>query len=346
MPELRKDPVIGRWVIIATERAKRPSAYAIEAKEKKKHGFCPFCAGNEEHTPPEVLSYRSPGTRRDTQGWWVRVVPNKFPALQIEGPDNRAGIGMYDKMNGIGAHEVIIETPEHDLSLADLPVQQVREVIWAYRDRVVELRKDTRLRFAMIFKNHRSEAGASLDHPHSQIIALPVVPKRVQEELEGARMYYNYKERCVYCDMVRQELEDETRVVCENDGFAAIAPFAARLPFETWVMPKEHTASFSEVTKNQVQELGDLLRDVLARMKQILDDPPYNFMIHTLPFSENTETFYHWHIEIIPKLTKVAGFEWGTGFYINPTPPEEAAQFLREAPGEQAEPQSVPQVVS
>ena len=150
MPELRKDPVIGRWVIIATERAKRPSAYMVEPEPKVKHGFCPFCLGNEQHTPPEALSYRSPGTLRDSPGWWVRVVPNKFPALQVEGPESRAGEGMYDKMNGIGAHEVIIETTEHELDLTDLPVKQTQEVIWAYRDRMVELRKNTRLRFAMI----------------------------------------------------------------------------------------------------------------------------------------------------------------------------------------------------
>lgn len=329
MPELRKDPVIGHWVIIATERAKRPSSYVIEPEKKTRHGFCPFCVGNEQNTPPEALSYRSPGTMRDAPGWWVRVVPNKFPALQIEGPENRAGEGMYDKMNGLGAHEVVIETTEHDLDLPDLPVKQTQEVIWSYRDRMVELRKNTRLRFAMIFKNHGREAGASLDHPHSQIIALPVVPKRVQEELDGSRLYYNYKERCVFCDMIRQELHDGSRIVAENNSFICLAPFAARLPFESWILPKAHSASFSEITKNEVAELGELMHDVLGRVKNVLDDPPYNYMIHTLPFNETNESYYHWHIEIIPKLTRTAGFEWGTGFYINPTPPEEAARFLR-----------------
>ncbi|MCX7013046.1 MAG: galactose-1-phosphate uridylyltransferase [Candidatus Sumerlaeota bacterium] len=329
MPELRKDPVIGRWVIIATERAKRPSAYAKSA-EQKKGGFCPFCAGCEEHTPPEVLSYRSPGTERNTPGWWIRVVPNKFPALQIEGPENRVGEGMYDKMSGIGAHEVVIETPDHNKSLADLDARQVSEVIWAFRDRMIELRKDPRLRFAMIFKNHGRDAGASLDHPHSQIIALPVVPKRVQEELDGAQMYHNFKERCVFCDMIHQEQKDGVRVVWENNGILCLSPFAARLPFETWLLPKAHGSCFSEITKNQVLDLGEMLYRLLRRMKEILDDPPYNFMIHTLPFTETNRVSYHWHIEVIPKLSRTAGFEWGTGFYINTTPPEDATVYLRE----------------
>ncbi|OPZ15774.1 MAG: Galactose-1-phosphate uridylyltransferase [candidate division BRC1 bacterium ADurb.BinA364] len=337
MPELRKDPVLGRWVIIATERANRPSAYSSQTEIAKKYSFCPFCAGNEEKTPSEVLSYRTAGTKNDSPGWWVRVVPNKFPALLNEGPENRVGIGMFDKMNGVGYHEVVIETPEHSLSLADLPAKQAEEVIWAYRDRLVELRKDHRVRYAMIFKNHGSEAGASLDHPHSQIIALPVVPKRVQEELDGARQYYNYKERCVFCDIIRQEQSDGVRVVSENDLFICIAPFAARLPFESWILPKDHSARFADVTKNQVVDLGELLHDLLRRFKTSLDDPPYNYMIHTLPTNESNENFYHWHIEVIPKLTRTAGFEWGTGFYINPTPPEDAARILREAAETSAE---------
>jgi len=327
MPELRKDPVIGRWVIIATERAKRPSAY-VGGHEKPKAGFCPFCRGQEVHTPPEVLAYRDPGSERNGTGWWVRVVPNKFPALQIEGQLQRRGEGMYDCMNGVGAHEVVIETPEHEMSLADIPPRQMQEVIWAFRDRVVELKKDPRFRYILIFKNHGREAGASLDHPHSQIIAMPIVPKRVQEELEGARRFWEYKERCVFCDIIAQEEKDQKRVVLENNSFIVIAPFASRFPFETWVLPKEHSLYFHEIQKNQVTELAEIMQALLGRLKTILDDPPYNFMIHTAPFERAGIPYYHWQIEVIPKLTKVAGFEWGTGFYINPTPPEDAARFL------------------
>lgn len=331
MPELRKDPVTGRWVIIATERAKRPSQYN-KLIEERKGGFCPFCAGNEKSTPPEVLSYRPSSTPKDGEGWWLRVVPNKFPALQQEGVLKRSGHGMYDQMTGFGAHEVVIESPSHEQTFADLPEEQVQEIIWAFRDRTVELRKDPRMRYIMIFKNWGREAGASLEHPHAQIIGLPIVPKRVQEELGGSSKYFDYKERCVFCDMIRQEVEDNRRVVAENDSFIALMPFASRFPFETWVLPKEHTSFFNDIQKNQVVELSKIMKSLFVQMKSALDDPPYNFVIHTTPFDETGSVpYYHWHIEIIPKLTKVAGFEWGTGFYINPTPPEDAAKFLQEA---------------
>jgi len=340
MPELRKDPVIGRWVIIATERAKRPSAY-LQKSEQKKGGFCPFCEGNEKHTPPEVLSYRPGGTKRDESGWWIRVVPNKFPALQVEGQPKRMGLGMYDKMNGIGAHEVVIETPDHETSIADLPVKQVEEVIWAYRDRSIDLRKDKRFQYILIFKNHGREAGATLDHPHSQLIALPIVPKRVQEELAGAEKYYQYKERCVFCDIVNQEMHDHVRVVAENDTFVSILPFASRFPFETWILPKEHECYFNDLQKNGVNDLARILKTSLKKIKYTLNDPAYNFLIHTTPFETGASPYYHWHIEVIPKLTSVAGFEWGTGFYINPTPPEDAARYLSEVSGEEAMPHVV-----
>jgi UDPglucose--hexose-1-phosphate uridylyltransferase len=329
MPELRKDPVIGRWVIIATERAKRPSAYSAHP-EIKKGGFCPFCFGNEEHTPPEVLSYRPSDTKTNSSGWWVRVVSNKFPALQYEGQPKRMGVGMFDKMNGVGAHEVIIETPEHNLSIADMPEKQVEEIIWAYRDRTIELRKDKRFRYILIFKNHGRDAGASLDHPHSQLIALPIIPKRVQEEIAGAKQYYDYKERCVFCDIINQETDDQKRIVAENESFISFFPFASRFPFEVWIIPKEHEAYFSDIQKNGVINLARILKKTLRKIKYTLNDPPYNYLIHTTPYGAGDTPHYHWHIEIIPKLTKVAGFEWGTGFYINPTPPEEAAKFLTE----------------
>lgn len=330
MPELRKDPVTGRWVIIATERAKRPAQYG-NIPEERKGGFCPFCPGNERSTPPEVLSYRPTTTSKDTEGWWLRTVPNKFPALRQEGPLTRSGEGMYDRITGYGAHEVLIESPDHEHTIADLSEEQLQEIIWAMRDRCVELRKDPRIRYILIFKNWGREAGASLEHPHCQIIALPIVPKRVQEELAGAAKYYEYKERCAYCDMVQQELAANLRLVMENDSFISFMPFASRFPFETWVLPKEHSALFLDIQKNQVVELARILKRTLLLIKGALDDPAYNFVIHTTPFDESVNAaYYHWHIEIIPKLTKVAGFEWGSGFYINPTPPEDAARFLQE----------------
>lgn len=328
MPELRKDPVLGRWVIIATERGKRPTDFA-SGKEVVKAGFCPFCEGNEDKTPPEVLAYRDPSTRPNTPGWWLRCVPNKFPALSVEGDLDRRGEGMYDLMNGVGAHEVLIETPEHDASFARYAQRQVEEIIWSWRDRVMELRKDIRFHYILIFKNHGREAGASLDHPHTQLIAIPIVPKRVREEMQGAHQYYDFKERCVFCDIIKQEIASGLRVVEENQHFVAFAPFASRFPFETWILPKRHESHFENLQKTDVVELSQILRNTLKRISDLLDDPPYNFIVHTSPLNEQALPHFHWHIEVMPKLTKVAGFEWGTGFYINPTPPEDAARFLR-----------------
>ena len=331
MPELRKDPITGRWVIIATDRAKRPSDFVREKVEIRGSGFCPFCAGNEMKTPPEIHSYRKDGSPRDTRGWSLRVVPNKFPALGIEGTLNRQGEGLYDKMNGIGAHEVIIETPEHQHTLATMPVRAVEDVLWSYRDRILDLKKDRRFKYILIFKNHGEAAGASLEHTHSQLIALPVVPKRVVEEVESAREYYNYKERCIFCDIIRQEMEDSVRMITENPAFIAMAPYAPRFPFEMWIVPKVHQSAFEESQKHEFEQLAAMLKDMLTRLDKVLDSPAYNYIIHSSPIPEASNDYYHWHLEIMPKLTKVAGFEWGTGFYINPTPPEESAKFLREA---------------
>lgn len=331
MPELRKDPVTGRWVIISTERGMRPINYEKRVKEKKS-GQCPFCEGNEQHTPPEILAYRSNGSEPNSKGWMLRVVPNKYPALQIEGELNREGEGMYDKMNGIGAHEVIVESPDHNMSLAKMSEKNIENIFWAFRDRVLDLKRDKRFRYILIFKNEGESAGATLEHTHSQLIALPIVPKLPAEEVAGSKTYFNYKERCVYCDIIRQEKDEGTRIIEENPDFIAVSPFAPRFPFETWILPKNHSAFFEDAQKKEYEHLSRLLKIVLMKVDRALDVPPYNMIIHSSPFFESTQDYYHWHIELIPTLTKVAGFEWGTGFYINPTPPEEAARFLREAP--------------
>lgn len=330
MPELRKDPVTGRWVIIATERAMRPTDFVREHVVPQGARLCPFCPGNEQKTPPEILAYRDSGGPNEP-GWRVRVVPNKFPALRVEGELNRQGEGLYDKMNGVGAHEVIIETPDHQRTFGDLTEKQVEEVLWAFRDRILDLRKDVRLRYILVFKNHGEAAGASLEHTHSQLIALPVVPKRVQEEMDGARRYYDFKERCIFCDIVRQEMESGPRVILESDHHLAVAPYAARFPFETWVVPKRHHSHFEAAEAPAIQNLAWVLRVVIRKIDKVLERPAYNLMLHTAPVQEGAMTHYHWHIELIPRLTRVAGFEWGAGFYINPTPPEVAAAFLREA---------------
>ena len=329
MPELRKDPIHGMWVIISTERSRRPSDFTPEER-RPIGGFCPLCEGNEDRTPPEIIAFRGNGTPPNSPGWTLRVVPNKFPALRIEGELAREGDGVYDKMNGIGAHEVVIETPQHSETLATLPLKAVENVLWAYRERMIDLRRDHRLRYVLVFKNHGLAAGASLEHPHSQIIALPIIPKRVSEEIEGAKNYFRYKDRCVFCDIIRQELQHGRRVINENKSFVSIAPFASRSPFETWILPKTHHPSFEHKDSLQYEQAAQILSDTLQRMNQVLENPPYNYVIHTSSFPEIDNEYYHWHFEIMPKLTKVAGFEWGTGFYINPTPPEEAAEYMRE----------------
>ena len=331
MPELRKDPITGRWVIISTDRAKRPTDFLRQSVEIKGNGFCPFCYGNEDKTPPEILAYGRNGTGRNQPGWTVRVVPNKFPALGIEGDLDRQGEGLFDKMNGIGAHEVIIETPTHEATLATLPEKAIEDVLAAYRDRMLDLKNDRRFRYILIFKNHGEAAGDSLEHTHSQLIALPIVPKRVREEVDQSKRYYQEKERCIFCDMIRQEIETETRVINKNEHFIAIAPYAPRFPFETWLLPRQHSSAFENNQSPIYTSLAKLMRDILARLDNVLDRPAYNYIIHTSPISEESNDHYHWHIEMMPKLTKVAGFEWGTGFYINPTPPEESARFMREA---------------
>ena len=331
MPELRKDPITGRWVIIATDRARRPSDFTrapVVIAEPTR--FCPFCYGNEQKTPPEVLAYRVNGGANQP-GWSLRVVTNKFPVLGIEGDLNRQGEGMFDKMTGVGAHEVIIESPDHTMTLAQMTDRFVEDVLWAFRERILDLKKDHRLRYILLFKNHGEAAGATLEHTHSQLIALPVIPKRVKEELDGARLYHDFKERCVYCDIIKQESQAALRLVTETDRFVVIEPYAARFPFETWIVPKRHSSHFEDADAGELQNLAWSLRTTLRKLDKALEKPAYNFVVHTAPVQEPAMPHYHWHIEIMPRLTKVAGFEWGTGFYINPTPPEESAQFLREA---------------
>ncbi|MGH7731706.1 MAG: galactose-1-phosphate uridylyltransferase [Candidatus Eiseniibacteriota bacterium] len=332
MPELRKDPVVGRWVIISTDRSRRPTNFAPVTRAKT-DSFCPFCPGNEDKTPPAVYTVKPPAGATGAPPWRVRVVPNKFPALQIEGTLDRRGEGLYDRMNGIGAHEVVIEGPDHALDLADLPVEHIHDVMLAYRERMIDLHKDKRLRYVLIFKNHGERAGATLEHTHSQLIATPIIPRFLQEELEGARRYYELKERCVFCDIIHQETADNDarRVVAMNERFVALEPFAPRFPFETWILPRRHDASYQQISDaGEYLELAALLKDTLQRLNRALDRPPFNYVLHTAPVSDGDLEYYHWHLEIMPNLTRMAGFEMGSGFHINPTPPEDAAQYLRE----------------
>jgi UDPglucose--hexose-1-phosphate uridylyltransferase len=331
MPELRKDPVTGQWVIISTERRKRPSDFRLERPQVVRDAYCPFCEGREDLTPPEVFAVRPGGGPGNGPGWQVRVVPNKFPALQVEGALDREGDGMFDRMNGIGAHEVIIETPDHTRTLAAMSEEEIVRVLSVFRQRVRDLKQDVRFRYILLFKNHGGAAGATLEHPHSQLIALPIVPHFVREEIAGARHHFADKERCVFCDILHQELAVGSRLVLENADIVALAPYAPRFPFEAWLLPRRHGSRFEQATQQEYESLARLLKALLTRVNRALDSPSYNLIVHTSPMSEETTEFYHWHLELMPRLAKVAGFEWGTGFYINPTSPEEAARVLRDA---------------
>jgi len=329
MPELRKDPILGRWIIISKERGKRPTDFIVETNSTK-GGFCPLCPGNENTTPPEVLAYGRESGPPNSPGWKLRVVPNKYPALIIEGELGKEGEGIYDKMNGIGAHEVIVESPNHEDSLANLPPEKLKQIFWAFRDRIIDLGRDPRFRYVMVFKNYGRAAGASLEHSHSQLVALPILPRMIVSELDGSLSYYRYKERCIFCDIIRQEIKEDTRIVCQNDKFITIAPYAPRSPFEMWILPKEHSSSYTSLDEQGFASLSDIFSESMRRLDKCIPGVPYNFVLHTAPLRSPHLEHFHWHFEIMPKLTNIAGFEWGSGFYINPTPPEDAAKFLRE----------------
>jgi len=329
-PELRKDPVLGRWVIIAGERGQRPNPFRRYSTAVPGDDPCPFCPGQEAMTPREVLRYASGGPDgAAADPWSVRVVPNLFPALRIEGNDDKRGEGLYDIMRGIGAHEIVVETPRHNEDPASYPRARMVEVINAYRARMIDLLQDTRFQYVMVFKNHGPAAGASLHHAHSQVIALPITPVRIEMELAGTARYHDYRGRCIYCDILQQELADTRRLVAQNADFVAFTPFASRFPFEVIILPRRHEPFFQTLTPGLTSGMAEILIDVLRRFKLALGDPPFNYVIHTSPPGNRIPDRYHWQVEVIPKLTEVAGFEWGSGFFINPISPEDAARSLR-----------------
>lgn len=330
MPELRQDPVNNQWVVIATERGKRPSDFKGE-QPKRKGGFCPFCVGNEKETPPEVYALRDKGSSPDAPGWEIRVVPNKFAALSSEGEPEAGGDVLHFRINGVGSHEVIVEATDHDQFIPDYSSQHMEKIIATWWHRYQSQERNPKIKYTQIFKNHGATAGASLEHPHSQLIALPLIPGTIRAELEGASRFHQEHGQCVYCQMLKQEQEDGQRVIIENDTFIAFAPFASRFPFESWILPKQHQASFGQLGPVAIGDLADITQKVTSRLFTTLSNPPYNMVLHSSPHREQKyNDSYHWHLEFLPRVTIVAGFEWGTGCYINPTPPEEAAQFLRQ----------------
>lgn len=324
MSELRQDPSTKEWVIIASERAKRPHEFQRSNPLPRPPGKCVFCPGNEDQTPPEL--WRSPPPPAE---WAVRVVPNKFAALSTNTiliPDGQTPL--FRRMEGFGYHEVIIETPHHDRWMALMEPEEVRQVLVVFRERYWALRKDRRIRLVLLFKNHGLAAGTSIDHPHCQAIATPIIPSNVRRKYDVAVQHYDDTGRCIYCDIVKSESEAE-RVVKRSDHFLVFEPFASRSPFETWIAPFRHSPCFGNITDPELTNLATVLQETLARLYHGLNNPDFNLIVHTAPAEDESQPYYLWHIQIVPRLATPAGFEIGTGIYVNPSLPEECASFLR-----------------
>jgi UDPglucose--hexose-1-phosphate uridylyltransferase len=328
MSELRQDPTTYDWVIIAKERAKRPQDF-IRGREENKElpaysDTCPFCPGNEGSTPPHETVYGSP------ENWEIRVVPNKFAALMPSGDTKRDEAGMFRKTQGYGRHEVVIETPAHNTCIAFMPVEHIENLIRAYRDRYLALKKDPNIKIIIIFKNHGKAAGTSLEHPHTQIVASPIVPPYIRRRYEIATQHFDNTGRCLYCDMLFDEVQSGERIVKKTNFYVALHPFSSHYPFETWIMPTMHSSSFGRIVDIEIEQLAVVLKEVLLKLHKALGNPDFNLIIHTAPVDDEHKTYYLWHIQIIPRLTLAAGFELGSGIYINTSVPEETAAFMRE----------------
>lgn len=315
MPEIRKDIFGNGWVIYSSQRNGRPNDYIRENVK------CPFCPGNEEDTPPEILRYPSRGP------WQIRVVPNRYPALTDEDKPRKPLAGFYEYMNGYGIHEVLVETPEHGGGFESFDLKRIQKIFEFYSERYSAIKKKKNIKYVMVFKNVGRNAGASLRHPHSQIIGLPLIPLTVQNELYRAEEFKKSRKKCLFCETVKSEIKYKARVVSENSDYLAFCPFSSKFFFETWIIPKKHEPFF-ESPDLDFSSLAEMVKDVFSRLSFSVRGLSYNMIIHGAP--QGSFPFYHWHIEILPKLANLAGFEWGSGFYINSIKPEEAAGILRD----------------
>ena len=316
--ELRSDPIVGRKVYIAEDRAGRPNDYAGVQIAEAPAASCPFCEGHEGETPASTAEVPGEGP------WRVRVIPNKYPAVRFDPTE----IGSSAELP-LGAHEVIIESPRHLHDVTQLSTDELATVLGVYRDRLRHWSRDDRLQHATLFKNVGFAAGASLEHVHSQLVALPFVPEAVEAELEGSRRHYQSHGECIYCRLLADELQSGQRFVAQEGRFAAFCAFAGRQPYETWLLPQEHAAQFHELADGDLGALASLLQQVLGRLQR-LGELSYNLVLHTLPFHSAEAQLYHWHWELIPRSSHLAGLEWGAGVHINSLSPERAAQRLRD----------------
>lgn len=329
MNELRREPLLGRWVAVLGY-SMRPEEYSLPI-ESPSGGLCFLCPDGEGQKG-EVYS-----SGDESGNWGVKVVAASMGIFTLEGELGRQGVGMYDRMNSIGVNEIVIESPIHNTPPEDRGAEQMGRVLDAYLTRINELEKDHRIRYIMMHKNCGVHSGDTCGHPHSLITATPVIPKRVKDELDGARQYYEYKERCIFCDIMREELRFKERVVVESDYFLVFAPYAARFPFEFWVIPKAHNCSFKDITGDEKRDLSVILCRMTRRLRRLLNNPPYNHVLHTAPIRiprrNHWHTLgedFHWHMEFMPRVRRLTGFELGSGMYTLSTSPEDAAKYLKE----------------
>ncbi len=346
MPELRQNRFNKEWVIIATERAKRPEEMGSKREARHLPHYsekCPFCPGNEHMAPPEVMHINGVGD------WQIRVVPNKFSALAREGEPERKITRSQRTMNGVGIHDVIIEGRDHAATTALMSDEQVANIIRCYRTRYLDCAADSRITHITIFKNHGEAAGTSLEHPHSQLIATPVISHQVRDRMYEALRHYDEYGECIFCAVMEEELHSKARLVIVTDHFIALEPFASATPFATQILPRRHMASFGDISDEEIEDLGRVLRKVLAKLYLGLQDPDFNYTIRSAPAENRGVMYYHWYLSIIPRLTRVAGFELGSGMFINTVPPEDAASYLRgiKLPeGNSAEMSAEPEIVA
>jgi len=333
MITIRKSVPKDVWTIIAPARGDRPFDFSDRSESGSDPDDCPFCPGNESHTPPETYAIRE-GDRDAVEDWSIRVFANKFPALNEDENPSIIEDDLFTTMGGFGYHEVVVETPDHYTSLSELPEKQIELVVWAYKHRYGELSTRDQVKYVSIFKNHGRRAGASLAHPHSQIMATPFIPSDLKTELSNSETFYNETGSCYYCRLLAEELQDDKRVLSTNEHFVALAPYASRFPFEFHIIPKKHKSNFVDISTEEITSLSKILQTSLNGLKMELGDFPYNFFIHTAPAEPgewaHTAEHYHWHLEITPRITNPAGFEWGGGNFVNIVSPEDAVRRIKE----------------
>jgi UDPglucose--hexose-1-phosphate uridylyltransferase len=335
LSEFRKDPLTGQTVIVAPQRSRRPNAFAQERDGGADDEVCPFCEGHEDETPPEVFALRKEGTEADTPGWFVRVVPNKFPALipaaqSMETPILRADQPLKRGDPAIGVHEAIIESPRHVTSLALLSESEIARILAVYRHRLLDLRRDNSIRYALIFKNEGRLAGASIPHVHSQLMALQRIPRLARRALRRASRHYEREGRCLACDLIRNESAAGDRLIHESSGFVVVANDAGRFPYESRILPKAHQAEFELAAPEQLLDLAATLRRLLRALDSVVKGAAYNLTLHSAPPGVSCQAWHHWYLELIPRLTRIAGFEFASGWHVNTVAPEQAAEQLRK----------------